>query len=543
MYKVFRTYKTNLLLRCLVIFNVALIGLSNCLAENTIISASSFDSGTLAPGTLAPGTQAPGKLVNAADSAYFSQFRYIRLLGETQSHDVSDIDFYQNAQKVTFVVAKYDINQNSPAIRELVEKIIPRINADSLELHFMTIRGAASPDGPYAFNQKLGKNRSLALFDFINKRLKFPAQPGRYSQESVAEDYIDLLRMLRDANDPNTEKVTAIVEKYNADANNPALKRELQTVDKGTLWQYLNTNYFPQLRSAKVMFFFKKYIPRAQRLRILAEPVKGARIAYPPLPELTPGTLEPVVTMSPVEPDTIMPTTLIRRHILALRTNLLYDFFYMPGHYWAPSPNIQVEYYPKSGHFTTNFSLTYPHWHWWNRYQFWQIHDYMLEERYYFKGKGSFIGPYVSAYAHVNKYGIGFSKTKGWEGEGYGAGLMAGYVVNISRNRRWRLEFSVGVGYYETRYDPYVYGNPLNGKEDGLYYYDYTGTKAAFKERNHRFRWIGPTNIGIHLTYDLLFRRIQKRGVSFNRSEKVIPEQQRTKKVSIDQKGGWKWIK
>jgi hypothetical protein len=89
----------------------------------------------------------------------------------------------------------------------------------------------------------------------------------------------------------------------------------------------------------------------------------------------------------------------------------------------------------------------------------------------------------------------------------------------ISKNRRWRLEFSLGFGYYRTKYDPYVYGNPKSSVEDGLYYYDYLGKKENFKERNHVFSWIGPTNLGVHLTYDLLYRRIHKKGVSFNRSE------------------------
>ena len=180
---------------------------------------------------------------------------------------------------------------------------------------------------------------------------------------------------------------------------------------------------------------------------------------------------------------------------------------------------MQLEYYPLTGHFTANLSFTGPYWHHWSRQQFWQIRDYVLEGRYYFAGLGQFIGPYVSGYVHTNIYGIGLSKTKGWEGEGLGAGAIVGYTMNISRNKRWRLEFSLGVGYYRTKYDPYVYGNPKSTIEDGLYYYDYLGKKENFKERNHVFSWLGPTNIGVHLTYDLLFRRIQKKGVSFNRSE------------------------
>lgn len=236
--------------------------------------------------------------------------------------------------------------------------------------------------------------------------------------------------------------------------------------------------------------------------------------------------------------DTVAEPRIERRHVLALRTNMLYDLFYMPGYYWAPTPNIQLEYYPKKGHITASFSFTCPYWLYWNKYQFWQIRDYMLEGRYYFKGKGEFRGWYASLYAHANKYGIGLSKTKGWEGSGFGAGIMGGYVMNISKNRRWRLEFSLGVGYYFSKYDPYVYGNPKNGKEDGLYYYNYTGKKTDFKERNHRLNWIGPTNFGISLIYDLLYKRVQKRGVSFNRTEEVNYNCMKQDTCYCSQKGG-----
>jgi len=40
-----------------------------------------------------------------------------------------------------------------------------------------------------------------------------------------------------------------------------------------------------------------------------------------------------------------------------------------------------------------------------------------------------------------------------------------------------------------------------------------------FKKRQYRWNWIGPTRIGITLSYDLLYRRIQKNGVSLKAYE------------------------
>ena len=44
--------------------------------------------------------------------------------------------------------------------------------------------------------------------------------------------------------------------------------------------------------------------------------------------------------------------------------------------------------------------------------------------------------------------------------------------------------------------------DPYNGK----YYYDWDGAIEDFKRRNYRFRWLGPTGLGITLSYDLLQR-------------------------------------
>ena len=41
-----------------------------------------------------------------------------------------------------------------------------------------------------------------------------------------------------------------------------------------------------------------------------------------------------------------------------------------------------------------------------------------------------------------------------------------------------------------------------------------------FKKRQYRYNWLGPTRVGITLTYDLLYRRINKKGVSFKNYEK-----------------------
>ena len=122
--------------------------------------------------------------------------------------------------------------------------------------------------------------------------------------------------------------------------------------------------------------------------------------------------------------------------------------------------------------------------------------------------------------AHAGLYGICFDADRGWEGEGAGGGLGIGYVMPLTKTGHWRLEFGAQVGFFTTKYDPYQFENPVNPSyRDGLYYYKWTQKPSLFKKRQYRWNWIGPTRVGITLSYDLLYRRIQKRGASFKSYE------------------------
>ena len=52
----------------------------------------------------------------------------------------------------------------------------------------------------------------------------------------------------------------------------------------------------------------------------------------------------------------------------------------------------------------------------------------------------------------------------------------------------------------------------ITGDNNKDYYYDFIGNASQFKKRNHQFFWLGPTNAGIHLTYDIIYRKRKPAG-------------------------------
>lgn len=477
---------------------------------------------------------APGYALQHEEFSY----AFVLAEGESKPDNISDSLFYHSAKGVIFPVNKYGLPKDDAWLRELEEKVEPWARDNNLELRFIEMRGASSPEGPLWWNDTLAARRSKALQKNLQKIFHVDYNLVDSAVVENPEDYKALLYMMKAEHDPDYELVKGILDKHHG--NRVTEKKELKSVQKGQLWRRLLRQYYPRIRYARVLLYFEPMDKVPRRITKVKDPVSlierhdtlnlmGIHPAEPPQGHLAPITIH-------YEPDTTELPILPRRHVVALRTNLLYDGLYMPRYGWAPSPDIQMEIFPRRGRFTYNLGLTYPDWEEWpNPQKFWQIHDYKFTARCYLRPRkipprdtrpfehehvkdyfqGLFVGPYVQA----GRYGIGFNKDDGWEGEYVGAGLQIGYTIPISRSSRWRLEFTVSGGALVSKYDPYIWGNPISGDYDGLYYYDWHHSAEYFIKRNHRFTWLGPTEVGINLTYDLLYRKARRRGISFRRWE------------------------
>lgn len=480
-------------------------------------------------------------LVPGNANAQNSHFPYIVEVRDEADMQLSDSVFYKIARSVVFPVNKFNIPEDSEFYNELMYQVIPDMNARGYRLESITIRGAASPEGPYGWNCFLGKQRMKALFDIIDKNMDEPSCPDCLKKNDIPEDYIYLLYMMAENADKDYERVKSYVDRY-LNVNVEVLKQRLMNLDGGALWKRLLKQYFPELRAARVVLFFRPAIVKPDIVKLdygTGSMQKKERVENPIV-----ETLDKTVETSaldiawPWQTDSIAERT-PRRELLSLKTNLLFDLAYMPFGYkdFCPIPNVAIEYYPLHGHFTYGAMFDCP---WWagntTDHKYFQVRNYTVESRYYFRsgdigkqpaGKGAaFKGAYISAYAHAFLYGIGWSDNKGfdgpgsigghgWQGEGAGAGLGLGYVLPLSRDQHWRLELSAQFGFFRTQYDPYIYGCPVEEKNDGLYYYVWYRDADDFEKRRYRFNWTGPTRVSVQISYDLLYRRNAKRGASF----------------------------
>lgn len=444
------------------------------------------------------------------------------IFAEDAGREALEVDslFYLRSLPIIFTVGRADVDVNNRELQHFIRYAVPLINGDNIKNARIRIRSAASPDGPLALNQKLSKGRRDALLKIFEQN---GVNASELQIDVVDEEYELLAFSMRQAGDPDAALVSRMVAEG---MSNPAkLKKQLMNYRGGKLWLRIKEQYFPALRASRFMIIFpENHAGDVMNLGIQPLSSTGldlrSRVVFPD--HLTLGKIFLDETPRQINDS-------VRRERLSLKTNLLQDVAYVPQYGFAPIWNVQLEYYPLKGHWTYGASLDIP---WWqnrqNVHKFFQIRNWQLEvRRYLFQESGSFRGWYAQAYVNAGKYGIGFSDTKGWQGEGWGGGLGAGYVWRLGKKREairlpdghlwtdrhhWRLEAGIQVGYFRTKYDPYVWGDPVTSTVDGLYYYNWKGQAKDFRERQYIFNWLGPTRVGITLTYDIFYRKMKQKG-------------------------------
>ena len=194
------------------------------------------------------------------DTTRYAAYPFIRFVasGTSEIEPLSDEEFLDKAGKVVFRVNRYDVFTNDSLLTLLEREVLPMINRDSLHLVRIELRGAASPEGPYANNRMLGQRRVQTLYDFLHARLAVPVNEGMMEMESISEDYRLLLVMMRRAGDPQTDFVQRLCDRHLPNNEYTLLKSKLQVAENGRLWKHLLKDYFPQLRAARVVLYFEQ---------------------------------------------------------------------------------------------------------------------------------------------------------------------------------------------------------------------------------------------------------------------------------------------
>lgn len=411
----------------------------------------------------------------------------------------SDSAFIHDSRPIIpFVVGKKDIEQQDR--KWITNNLIPKLKALG-DSGIIIGRASASPEGSLYVNTQLANARKASMNALLSS---YGINTNLIRYDVAPMDFPLMRTLMKLRKDDYLPVVDSLMNQYAADVI--LLKEAMIRQDRGKLWQHLYHNYFPSLRSVRIMA-----IKRAEKEEE-NERKENERKEI---------EIEKIVETEKIEKEETEGDD--RRELMSVKTNLLFDLAYMPGYNrFCPIPNVAIEFYPLRGHFTYGASFDGPWWKHYSKHKYFQLRNYQVHTRYYLRrgdieerkpGKGAaFKGFFFSAYAHAYLYNICFSEKRGWEGEGWGAGMGVGYVMPIDRKEHWRLEFGLQLGYLNTLYDPYQWRCPVDPDTDAnRYYYKWYGNAKDFKKRQHSYSWIGPTRVEITLNYDLIYRHKERK--------------------------------
>lgn len=133
---------------------------------------------------------------------------YVTFLPATQ---IDSAFFYANTSlvPVIFKVNKYNL-QNIQPIDSIITTINKIINEPEINLAYIWIGGSASPEGPPAWNKKLGDYRSQALAQYLRNNTEIPDTLLRI--ENLGEDWYSFTTTLtQDPTFPHRDNILRII--------------------------------------------------------------------------------------------------------------------------------------------------------------------------------------------------------------------------------------------------------------------------------------------------------------------------------------------
>ena len=376
--------------------------------------------------------------------------------------------------RITFPVNKYVLDReyryNAKAFAHLDSLLAVRgqVFVDSV-----IVVSKSSPEGPHSGNDALSKNRSKAIYDYVVRA--YPNLASKVKISSEVESWPEFAQMVSE--DPTLSSATraqalAIIGN---DATPDVKKAQLRRMKE---YNYFLNYYFPALRFSAIVVVYDR--------------VAEAVASLPTLDDVTFEEFPWIDTRIELPEDHIVIPALRRRieerrPILAVSTNLLYDFGSL-AYDMAFTPNFAIEV-PIGQSWSVYAEYAFPWWLVPENDRAWQILKWDIGGRWWFSRhdksnpmdvlRGHFVGIDLSAgYYDIEP------KHTGYQGEFQSVGLEYGYAFRLSP--AWRLDLYAGAGWMGTHYRYY------EGSSDDVH---------LLYQHHGRLNWLGPVKAGVSIKY------------------------------------------
>ena len=347
------------------------------------------------------------------------------------------------------------LGDNASRMQEMIT-FLQDIRKDStVRIVNVSFCGAASPEGSYQLNRKLAQGRLAAIEKLVRQEVEIPDSIITRMDSYIPWDY--LKSRIEDSNLSHREEILAILNekaslvdyhRLNTQIDSRILK--LQQLDDGRAWKELNKIFFSGMRNACMLLVTYQKVPQpVQEPVVITEPVEPEPSVSEPQPEIEEAPDTPVIIPEPED--------WIRQ--LHVKTNAL-------GLGLAIA-NVAVEV-DICKHLSFTLPVYYSAWDYFKPTIKFRTLGTQPEFRYWFHpdNEGWFLGAHFGiAYYNIAWNGDYRYHSHNRKTPAMGGGLAAGYRTHLSKNKRWKMEFSLGGGVYQLEYDKF-HNTPVT--KDGL---------------------------------------------------------------------------
>lgn len=349
----------------------------------------------------------------------------------------------QNEQahfRIRYVINRPEVDStfvdNAARISDMRE-FLRMLRTDTL-IHVTSVEfcGTASPDGAYDFNVWLSENRLRTFKELVNSYLYIPDSIIHANVSDIPWD--GFRAKVAESDLPHRDEILSIIDEgpslvpwYNNRRIDPRLLK-LRKMYKGQVWETLKSPILRDLRYGDAVFTY-----------FHLQPIFTYDIDYNDMSR----PLEAEVRYKSKPQIKWLPHAYLKTNFIGLgmlMANLAYEFDFAP--YWSvtfPIYYSAVDYFKSTIKFR-NFTI-------------------QPEVRYWFslKNDGLWLyndGWFAGAHLEMSYYNFAFDgqyRFQDYRGRtpALGGGLSLGYRMPLGRNKRWKMEFTVGAGIYPLDYD------------------------------------------------------------------------------------------
>lgn len=364
----------------------------------------------------------------------------------------------------------------------------------------INIEGGASLVGGVDVNERLSRERSESAKSYILPRNTY-INPGLIRTTYQVYNWSELKRLVTE--DLQTPYRTEILQILSLPLDDASKQRQIALLGDGMADQYILTHFARYMRSVSgIIFYMNPETPAEYKAAMIADEEPQITIVsrdslslrpVEPTSPITETALEeeliaeeqPAAEVEPASYAVSTPALNTRKPLFALKTNLLFDAL--------TAINFEVEV-PIGKRWSVAGELIFPWWLNKGKQHCFQLMNGNLEGRYWFgerEKRPVMTGWFTGLYVGGGYYDLEW-ETKGYQGEFFiAAGVSGGYAHTINKKGNLRMEYSLGIGFMQTKYREYA---PQQGGE------------VLMWQRDGKFTWFGPTRAKVSLVWLLDFK-------------------------------------